>query len=57
MNSPSRRYLAAGWFAFTISGTLYLVSSIKAGDMWSAAGAIVWLIAVGLFLTAMRTER
>lgn len=57
MKSPSRRYLAAGWFAFTVSGALYLVSSIKAGDTWSAAGAIVWLIGVGLFLIAMRTER
>jgi hypothetical protein len=44
----------AGWAAFALSGVFYLVSSIRAGDVWSAMGSIVWLAGIGFFLASYR---
>jgi hypothetical protein len=54
--SPSRRLVLAGWLAFTASGVLYLVSAVRAGDVWSMAGAVVWLVGVAAFLLALRAD-
>ena len=51
---PVNRFAMAGWAAFALSGVFYLVSSIRAGDIWSAMGSIVWLIGIGFFLASYR---
>ena len=51
---PVNRFAMAGWAAFSLSGVFYLVSSIRAGDIWSAMGSIVWLIGIGFFLASYR---
>ncbi len=48
-----RRLTLIGWAAFGGSGVLYLVSGIRSGDGWVVAGSIVWLAAVGVFVTAL----
>lgn len=45
-------YLA--WFAFLLSGILFIVSGIRAGDPWTVAGSVIWIAGVGLFLVALR---
>jgi len=51
---PVNRFAMAGWAAFALSGVFYLVSSIRAGDVWSAMGSIVWLVGIGFFLAGYR---
>lgn len=44
------RTTLAGWMMFGLSGLLFLVPAVRAGDIWSFGAAITWLIGVGLFL-------
>lgn len=44
----------AGWVMFTLSGVLFLISGIRAGDVYTVAGSVIWMIGVSFFLIAMR---
>lgn len=39
-----------GWILFAVSGVLFLVPAMRAGDRWTATGCIIWLVAVAIFL-------
>ncbi len=44
------RLTRIGWTLFAISGVLFLIPALQAGDVVIAAGCILWLIAVAIFL-------
>jgi hypothetical protein len=44
----------AGWAAFALSGVFYFIAAVRAGDIWSAMGSIVWLAGIGFFLASYR---
>lgn len=46
----TKKLTRVGWILFAISGGLFLVPAIRAADLWTTAGCVLWLIAVGIFL-------
>ena len=43
------RWSLVGLSGFAASGVLFTVSSLRAGDPWSLAGCVVWLMACAVW--------
>ncbi len=48
------RLVQLGWILFAISGLLFLIPALQAGDPLIIAGCILWLVAVAIFLLVDR---
>lgn len=48
------RWNLAGWLAFAGSGVFFVVAGIRAGDPWTIAGSVVWMVGVACFLIGLR---
>ena len=48
------RFEVAGWALFSVSGVLFLIAAIRAGDALLLWGSITWLLGVALFLIGLR---
>jgi hypothetical protein len=54
---PGSQFEVAGWALFSVSGVLFLVAAIRAGDPLLLWGSITWLLGVALFLIGVRGRR
>lgn len=43
------RWSLLGLLGFVVSGVLFTISGIRAGDPWSIAGCVVWIAACGIW--------
>jgi len=44
------RFELIGWCLFTVSGVMFLVAALRAGDALLLWGSITWLVGVAAFL-------
>lgn len=44
------RFELFGWCLFTVSGVMFLVAALRAGDALLLWGSITWLVGVAAFL-------
>ena len=51
------RFELFGWYLFTVSGVMFLVAALRAGDPLLLWGSITWLAGVGFFLAGIRGRR
>ncbi len=51
------RFELAGWGLFSVSGVLFLVAALRAGDALLLWGSITWLAGVAFFLVGIRSRR
>ena len=48
------RFELIGWCLFTVSGVMFLVAALRAGDALLLWGSITWLAGVAFFLAGHR---
>lgn len=48
------RFELVGWSLFTVSGVMFLIAALRAGDALLLWGSITWLVGVGFFLAGVR---
>ena len=46
----NERFNLIGWILFILSATSFIVSSLRSGDMWGLAGAMIFFVACIVFL-------
>ena len=51
------RFEVIGWGLFTVSGVMFLIAALRAGDALLLWGSITWLAGVGFFLAGIRRRR
>lgn len=51
------RFEVVGWGLFTVSGVMFLIAALRAGDALLLWGSITWLAGVGFFLAGIRGRR
>ncbi len=51
------RFELAGWVLFSVSGVLFLVAALRAGDALLLWGSITWLAGVAAFLVGLGRRR
>ena len=51
------RFEVAGWALFSVSGLLFLVAALRAGDALLLWGSITWLVGVAFFLVGIKGRR
>ena len=48
------RFGTIGWALFAVSGVLFLIAALRAGDTLLVWGSVTWLVGVAAFLTGGR---
>ena len=46
----NERFNLIGWVLFVMSALSFIVSSLKSGDPWALAGAVIFFVACLVFL-------
>lgn len=48
--------IEVGWALFALSGVMFLIVAIRAGDLYGTIGCLLWLAAIACFLVAERRD-
>lgn len=51
--SRDEKWQFAGWILFILCAVLYLIASIRSGDVFTTIGSVVFLIACFVFLVPL----
>jgi hypothetical protein len=45
-----RKFNLSGWVLFVVCAVFFIISAIKAGDMWYLTGGIIFLVGCVVFI-------